>query len=80
MVAYSASSQNFPDFVIANSSATLATLHLNKNQGCDVDAKGRVDHDGCNVVSIKDGSEGIKTTVRIGLLAGYPVERAGYLY
>jgi glycosyltransferase involved in cell wall biosynthesis len=62
-------SQNLPDFVIANSSATLATLHLDKKRkGVPVDANGRVVHDGCNVVSIKDGSEVSKTTVRIGLI------------
>jgi glycosyltransferase involved in cell wall biosynthesis len=62
-------SQNLPDFVIANSSATLATLHLDKKRkGTPVDANGRVVHDGCNVVSIKDGSEVSKTTVRIGLI------------
>jgi glycosyltransferase involved in cell wall biosynthesis len=62
-------SQNLPDFVIANSSATLATLHLDKKRrGIPVDANGRVVHDGCNVVSIKDGSEVSKTTVRIGLI------------
>ena len=62
-------SRNLPDFVIANSSATLATLHLNgKRKGAAVDANGRVVHDGCNVVSIKDGSEGVRTTLRIGLV------------
>jgi glycosyltransferase involved in cell wall biosynthesis len=62
-------SQNLPDFVIANSSATLATLHLDKKRkGIPVDANGRVVHDGCNVVSIKDGSEATKTAVRIGLI------------
>jgi glycosyltransferase involved in cell wall biosynthesis len=33
-----------------------------------VDANGRVVHDGCNVVSIKDGSEVVRTTLRIGLV------------
>ena len=62
-------SQILPDFVIANSSATLATLHLNgKRKGAAVDANGRVVHDGCNVVSIKDGSEVVRTTLRIGLV------------
>jgi len=62
-------SRNLPDFVIANSSATLATLHLNgKRKGAAVDANGRVVHDGCNVVSIKDGSEVVRTTLRIGLV------------
>ncbi len=62
-------SQNLPDFVIANSSATLASLHLNgKGKSATVDANGRVVHDGCNVVSIKDGSESVKTGVRIGLV------------
>lgn len=60
-------SRNLPDFVIANSSATLATLHLN-GKGAAVDANGRVVHDGCNVVSIKDGPRGVRTTVRIGLV------------
>src|SRR3984957_15446838 len=62
-------SQNLPDFVIANSSATLASLHLNgKRKSATVDANGRVVHDGCNVVSIKDGSESVRTTIRIGLV------------
>ena len=62
-------SQNLPDFVIANSSATLASLHLSgKRRSATVDTNGRVVHDGCNVVSIKDGSEGVRTTVRIGLV------------
>jgi glycosyltransferase involved in cell wall biosynthesis len=62
-------SQHLPDFVIANSSATLASLHLNgKRKSATVDANGRVVHDGCNVVSIKDGSDSVKTTVRIGLV------------
>ncbi len=66
-------SQNLPDFVIANSSATLASLHLNgKRRGTaiasGVDANGRVVHDGCNVVSIKGGSDGSEATVRIGLV------------
>jgi len=62
-------SQNLPDFVIANSSATLASLHLNgKGRSATVDANGRVVHDGCNVVSIKDGSDSVRTSVRIGLV------------
>ena len=62
-------SQNLPDFVIANSSATLASLHLNgKHKSAMVDANGRVVHDGCQVVSIKDEPEGVRTGVRIGLV------------
>jgi glycosyltransferase involved in cell wall biosynthesis len=63
-------SQNLPDFVIANSSATLDTLHLNRRRNsAAVDAYGRVVHDGCNVVSIKDESDGSnEATVRIGLV------------
>ena len=62
-------SQNLPDFVIANSSATLASLHLSgKRKSATVDANGRVVHDGCNVVSIKDGSESVRTGARIGLV------------
>ena len=66
-------SQHLPDFVIANSSATLATLHLNGKRRVTAitsgfDANGRVVHDGCHVVSIKDGSDGTRTTVRIGLV------------
>jgi glycosyltransferase involved in cell wall biosynthesis len=62
-------SQNLPNFVIANSSATLTSLHLNgKGKSSTVDANGRVVHDGCNVVSIGYGSNRAKTTVRIGLV------------
>jgi glycosyltransferase involved in cell wall biosynthesis len=66
-------SRKLPNFVIANSSATLATLHLNgKRRGTaiasGVDANGCVVHDGCNVVSIKDGSNSSQATVRIGLI------------
>jgi glycosyltransferase involved in cell wall biosynthesis len=62
-------SQNLPDFVIANSSATLASLHLHgKRRSAGVDASGRVVHDGCHVVSIKDGSEDVRTALRIGLV------------
>lgn len=62
-------SQNLPDFVIANSSATLASLHLNrKRKSAAVDANGRVVHDGCPVVSIKNESDSSTTAVRIGLI------------
>jgi glycosyltransferase involved in cell wall biosynthesis len=66
-------SRNLPDFVIANSSATLATLHLNgKQRGAAIasgfDSAGRVVPDGCSMVSTNDRAAGCQPAVRIGLI------------
>ena len=67
-------SRSLPDFVIANSSATLATLHLNGKRrgtaiasGIDPDRM-RVVHDGCNVTTSPDSGDDSGPTVQIGLI------------
>jgi glycosyltransferase involved in cell wall biosynthesis len=68
-------SRTLPDFVIANSSATLATLQLNgKRKGAaiasGIDASGRIRvvHDGCNVEFSQDVTPSRNSTMRIGLI------------
>ena len=62
-----------PNFVIANSSATLATLQLRgKRRGVaiasGIDANGCVVHDGCTVVALKRAPEDSKARLRVGLI------------
>jgi len=68
-------SHNLPDFVIANSTSTLATLQLDGKRrgtaiasGIDTDGGIRVVHDGCHVETLQDGMATRNKEHRIGLI------------
>jgi glycosyltransferase involved in cell wall biosynthesis len=67
--------RNLPDFVIANSGATLSTLHLEGKRrgaaiasGIDADSSIRIVHDGCEVEISPDAKTDGWTKARIGLI------------